>query len=266
MSPFAHGGDNKAGNATLFRRQDIMCQNGAVVSLPFYAGNAFRGSLRDILADDFIKSLGMVPRRDRPPVNLWFFHVLYAGGALEEASQATKSVIKKMGDNGAAKATGIYEFRDNLPNISLIGAAMGNRILSGRAMFADFRPQCKEYTTGDKPVDELFEWTFLTRHENHEDHEEHHGMIANTECLKAGIRMDGGIDMSEHISDLEKSALGRALEIVQGKGYLGAENRRGLGKVKIEYDNIPDSASYINYLKNNKDKIIDYLKEVDALA
>lgn len=30
LAPFTHGADNKAGNATLFRRQDILCTNNAM--------------------------------------------------------------------------------------------------------------------------------------------------------------------------------------------------------------------------------------------
>jgi hypothetical protein len=266
LSPFAHGGDQKAGNATLFRRQNIMCSNGAMLSLPFYAGNSLRGQIRDMLADDFIQSLGMKPRKDVPPVMLWFFHVLYSGGALEESGSDLKALMSKFGNNGAVRAGGILEFRDTIPHLSVLGSAMGNRILEGRAMFSDFRPRCKEYGTGEKDAAELFEWTFITRREDHEEHIEHHGMIANTECLKAGNIMDGGIDVYGHASDLERSAIGRGLELIQERGMLGAENRRGLGSVNVEVGNMPDSSPYNQYISDNKAKIIEYLKEVNAIA
>lgn len=265
LSPFAHGGDNKAGNATLFRRQTILSDIGSILELPFYSGNAFRGTMRDILADHLLKSLGFTPRRDKPPVNLWFFHVVYAGGVLEESGGNLKSVMEKLGKNGAIKSGGIYEFRDTLPHLSLLGAAIGNRILSGRASFGDFRPRCVEYGTGDKLSHELFEWTFITRREDHEEHEEHHGMIANTECLRTGVVMDGGIDISEHISELEKSALGMGLKLLSDMGKLGAENRRGLGSVNITVENMPDTSPYETYLAEKKKEIIKYLGEIDAI-
>ena len=129
LSPLAHGADAKAGNATLFRRMQVLSTTGAVLSLPFFAGNALRGQMRDILADDLIKALGLIPRRDKPPVALWFFHALYAGGALEENSEAAKNLKKELGGDGTVKAQGIHEFRDTLPGLSLLGCALGNRIL-----------------------------------------------------------------------------------------------------------------------------------------
>lgn len=265
LTPFAHGGDNKAGNATLFRRQTILSDTGSILTLPFYAGNALRGTMRDLLADHLLKSIGLTPRRDKPPVNLWFFHVIYAGGVLEESGGALNSVMSKLGKNGAVNAGGIYEFRDILPHLSFLGAAIGNRILSGRGCFGDFRPQCIEYGTGKKPSHELFEWTFLTRREDHEEHDEHHGMIANTECLRAGVVMDGGIDISEHASDLEKSALGTGINLLVKTGKLGAENRRGLGIVEISAEKLPDCTLYENYLIENAKKIKKYLEEIDAI-
>lgn len=266
LSPFAHGADSKAGNATLFRRQDILCANNAMLSLPFYAGNALRGTIRDLLADHFISSLGLTPRRDAPPVALWFFHALYAGGALEETNTKTKAIIAKLGNNGSVKSGGIKEFRDMLPGLSLLGSAMGNKILAGRCNFNDFRPRCIEYDSGESSAAELFEWTYLTRREDHEDHIKHHGMIAHTECLKAGVIMDGGIDMSTHINELEKSSLGMGLQLAKQKGKLGAENRRGLGNVRIDISNHPDCTEYESYLKNNKSNIIKYLGEINAIA
>ncbi len=265
VSAFAHGGDNKAGNATLFRRQSVLSDRGKLLLLPFYSGNALRGTMRDLLADHFLSSIGLIPRRDNPPVILWFFHVLYAGGVLEESGGALKAISDKLGKNGAIRSGGVYEFRDTLPHLSLLGAAMGNRIISGRAMFGDFRPRCQQYGTGEQDVSELFEWTFITRREDHEDHEVHHGMIANTECLRSGVIMDGGIDVSGHISDLEKSALGMGLKLLQEKGKLGAENRRGLGSVDIVIDNLPEPELYEDYLAENKKRILAYLEAINAI-
>ena len=263
LSPLSHGGDTKAGNATIFRRCQILSTVGSVLSLPFYGGNALRGKMRDLLADHFSKALGLEPRRDKPPYNLWFFYALYCGGALESKANA---ISKEIGDR-ALKPEGIYQLRDTLPALSLLGAALGNRIISGRVNFGDLRPRCKEWGTGELDSATLMEWTFLTRHEDLENYQdgEHHGMIANTETLKAGTVLDGGIDMDNHISDLEKSALGMGLKLLQDEGYLGANNRQGLGKVKIEIENMPDPSLYEEYLKKNQSSVLDYLESVDAI-
>jgi len=267
MSPLAHGSDQKAGNATLFRRMDVMT-DGGVATLPYYAGNPIRGEIRDLLADHFLNSLGIGRSRSKPKVELWFFHALYAGGALEENSKSGKALAEYIGKNGAVKADGIYMFRDTFPALSLLGTALGNRILCGRAKFADYRPQCKQWGSGDGDVSELFEWCFLTRREDHEGHEdgENSSMIANTECLKIGTKLTGGIDIDTHISELEKSALGLGLKLLKDKGYIGANSNRGFGRVNIDIDNIPDDTLYIEYLKNNKDKIIEFMRDIYAYS
>jgi hypothetical protein len=109
------------------------------------------------------------------------------------------------------------------------------------------------------------EWTFLTRREDHEDHEEHHGMIATTECLRAGTSLLGGIDIDTHASDLEKSALGLGLALWQKRAMLGGENRRGLGRAVITIDGAPDPTMYHEWLAANKDNVLAYLTKIGAL-
>jgi hypothetical protein len=152
--------------------------------------------------------------------------------------------------------------------LSLLGTALGNRVISGRVNICDCRPQCQEWGNGELSVGDLFEWTYLTRREDHENHAQgdNSSMIANTECLKAGTMLTGGIDVSEHATDLEKSCLGMGLQRLQQSGYLGAENRRGLGQVKIEMENAPDAALYETYLSANCSKILAYLEEIGAIT
>jgi len=267
LSPLAHGADTKAGNATIFRRMQVLSTTGQVLSLPFYAGNALRGQMRDLLADHFLQALGLTPRKDDPPCNLWFFHALYAGGALEENSAQAKALSAKLGGNGAVKAEGVHELRDMIPPASVLGTALGNRVSSGRVNFCDFRPQCVEWGNGDIPVGNLFGWTYLTRREDYENHEQGHNssMIANTECLKAGTVLKGGIDISAHATDIERACLGKGLSLLQESGYIGAENRRGLGQVQMEIEGLPDTLKYDEYLGKNRLRILEYLEEIGAI-
>ena len=264
QAPLAHGGDNKAGNATLFRRGQVLSTTGKVLDLPFYAGNALRGQMRDLLADHFVSAMGLKPSKSQPPIALWFFHGLYAGGVLETGG-AMRDLMKQLGDNGAIRADGISVFRDKLPALSALGVALGNRVLPGRLQVADLRPRCAEWGTGETPAAALMEWTFLTRREDHEAHTDNHSMIANSECLRTGVVMDGGIDIDTHASELERSAIGWGLEMLKGRGMLGAENRRGLGKVSILYDRQPDPRPYLQWIDTNKPFIIDYLNSIGAL-
>lgn len=268
LSPLAHGADTKAGNATLYRRMQVLSTSGGILSLPFYAGNAFRGQMRDLLADDFLHRLGLNARWDRPDIHLWFFHALYSGGALCEASGADKAIRARLGGNGSVRAERIHEFRDMFPALSLLGCALGNRILPGRMQVSDLRPVCRQWGFGDDAPDagSLYEWVFLTRHEDYESHEEHTGMIATCECLKAGTRLEGGIDVWIHAGDLARSALAHGLHLMQQKGYIGSDSRRGLGRVAIEHDCAFDPEFYVAYLAENRERILAYMVDINAIG
>lgn len=266
LTPLAHGGDAKAGNATLFRRMNVLSTTGQVLSLPFYSGNAMGGMLRDALADHLLSSIGLAPRRDKPPVALWFFHTLYAGGALSENAESTKAMAARFGKAaGALRTDGLREFRDILPSVSLLGCALGNRVLCGRVQFGDLRPRCKEWGNGDADAAKLLEWTYLTRREDLETHDEHSGMIATTETIKAGVKLEGGVDIDMHCQPIERAALARGLLLIQQRGRIGAENRRDLGGVAIEFRDLPDPAPFDQFLSDRKADILKYLEETKAI-
>ena len=269
LSPLAHGADAKAGNATLFRRMTAITSTGQTISLPFYAGNALRGQVRDLLADHLLLSLGLLPRRDQPPCALWFFHTIYAGGALEENSAATKALNALFGKaQGALRTDGLREFRDMLPAVSALGCALGNRVLCGRAQFGDLCPQCAQWGTGDADVASLMEWTYLTRREDYEgrsNQDEHTGMIATTETLKAGVVLDGGVDIDLHCQPVERAAIARGLLLLQERGRIGAENRRDLGSVEIEFTGMPVPDAYDQFLVDNKARILEFLGKIGAV-
>lgn len=261
LTPLAHGDEGKAGNATLFRRGLAALANGQVMPLPFYAGNALRGQLRDLLADDLVAALGL----GKKSLSLWFFYCLYSGGALEENSKAITKITKMLGDHGTLITDGLRSFRAHLPSLSLLGLAVGNRILPGRLCVGDARPQCYEWRLGNTPVSELMDWQFLTRREDDEAHNENHSMIATTECLRVGTVLEGGIDLLGHIQPLEAAALGRGLKLLAEKGRLGAENRRGFGKVDLVCEQAPDPAPYTDYLTEHKLEILEYLQQIGAI-
>jgi len=279
LSPLAHGDDMKAGNATLFRKMDVLYSNGSRGQLPFYSGNALRGQMRDLLAKHFLDAVGLDSSMTAPGVNLWFFHALYAGGALEEGSKV-KLFMTETGDHGATKADGIMLFRDTLPALSLLGSAIGSRIISGRVNVCDLRPECKQWGHPESiDVSALYTWEFLTRRDDFDGRNNEssvteegeikkavksHNMIANTQCLCPGSILHGGFVLSDHISDLEKSALGVGVGLLENHSFLGAENRRGFGQVKISSGNKPDGELYEKYLSENKDEIRGYLEKIGA--
>jgi len=271
LSQVAHGADHKAGNATLFRRQDVLTDTGAVLELPFYAANSIRGQLRDLLADHFLATLGITTQRDKPVVEQWFFQAIFSGGALEEKGSATmKKLSKTMGSNSAIRTDGIRMFRDHLPGLSLLGCSIGNKILPGRIQVGDLRPVCVEWGTGETPASQLLTWTFLTRRDDRENKgegEEHSGMIATTEVLMTGARLVGGIDMDAHASEMERNALSCALQLFKARGLLGAETRRGMGRIEVELGAMPgDAEAYTEYLTSNAAEIKAFLASIGALV
>jgi hypothetical protein len=278
-SPLAHGDDAKAGNATLFRKMDVIYKNGTRGSLPFYSGNALRGQLRDVLASHFLATIGISSSTTNPAVELWFFHALYAGGALEEGSKV-KLFMTETGDNGSARAIGINRFRDMVPCLSLLGSAIGARIISGRVNVCDMRPECKQWGSENSPdVNSLYTWEFLTRRDDYdgrnsessvdengkiEKAEKSKAMIANTQCLVPGTVLLGGIMFSDHANEIERSAIGLGLSIMSARGFLGAENRRGFGRVALEFSGAQSGDAYENYLRDHRDEIVSYLGEIGA--
>ena len=267
LSPLSHGSDEKSGNATLFRRMAVLCQNDKVLYLPFVSGNSIRGIVRDLLADDLLSRLGIEARRDKPNIALWFFHALYSGGALEEGGN--KLLDNCLGKAGASKAEGIKEFRTMFPVLSALGSALGSRILSGRAgaKFGDWKPECREWNNGNDNVgvDSLFEWLYLTRREDHEGHDDHRGMIANTEVLKEGTVLIGGVDFDRTAPVMERAVIEHGLMLLEKHGYIGANNRQGYGKVNI---GTPDpkwcvlADDYVDYIETNKNDILKYIEKI----
>lgn len=257
-SNLSHGGEGNTGNSMLFRRQTVA----PGLALPIYAGNALRGQIRDILAQHLVDTIGK-----EYLLETWFFHTIFSGGALVEAGKS-KGIEAKLGSKGTTKGDGIREFRNTLPMLSLLGCAVGARILSGRICVGDFRPRCREWGTGEASAQSLFVWEFLTRrddNESRESDEEHQGMIANTECLKVGTMLDGGIDISKHASEIEISALAFALDKLQ-YAYIGGGNRRGFGRIRVERSDTLDASLYVQNINDNRNEIISYLGDIGAIT
>jgi hypothetical protein len=281
MQSLSHGSDERAGNVTLFRKFSPL---GCDVKIPFYSGNAIGGIMRDLLADHFTESIGLQKSKSSPPYRIWFFHLLYSGGILGEGA-ISKEFEKKLGGSaaGALKSSGVNEFRNLFPFMSLLGC-VGKTPLEGRAYINNLYPQCKELSTGTFSAPELMCWEFLTKRDDFEgrssaseikkkkesdndvdESESNKSMIVNTECLRANVVLEGGVDISRHTTEIETGALGQGLKMLQELGYLGAGKRRGVGNCIIQYSNIPDEKPYLSFLEKEKDNILLYLKDIGAL-
>jgi hypothetical protein len=272
----AHGDDAKAGNAQLFRRCDVR----GGLRLPFYSGNAIGGAMRDLLADHYLQALGIRLDKAEPAVNIWAFHLLYSGGIM--ADGAIPKEFERVLTGAAAgtmRSDGVRQLRNMIPFFSMMGG-IGKTPMEGYAYINDLRPQCIEWGTGDTSVNDLMSWRFIARRDDFEGRTSkaqleagdsqaetaNTSMLANTECLAEGVVLEGGIDVSDHMTEIEMSALARGLLLLQEHGYLGGKKHRGYGRVNIEYQTsiTLDPKPYDDYLQAHKEVIINYLQVIGA--
>jgi len=274
LTPLTHGGDEKAGNATMFRRMAVLARNGRPLLIPFYAGNAIRGQVRDLLADEFLTALGLTPSCSTPPVELWFFHTLYAGGSLTSEGVAPKKARKAAGINEQAESIDRRaDFRARIPMLSLLGMAMGNTIMDGKVDFLDAIPACLETGLGDTSYNDMLSWQFLTRRDDLDaPHDENTSMIANWEVLIPGVVLRSGVSTRPQITDLERSCLWSGLELLKKSGVLGGSVRRGWGRVEVSYtgmdgEAVGDAAPelYRSWLRENASGLREFLADIGAI-
>lgn len=125
-TPLMHGDGETLGNIRLFRSQKMVCADGRVRSIPVYSGNAFRGMLRDIAAQQLMQALDVsLPT----PV----FHFLTSGGSLSSGGNTI--------DIDQARS-----LRHKIPMVGIFGGGVGNQILEGKLKILQLTPICKETT------------------------------------------------------------------------------------------------------------------------
>ena len=278
-SPVHHGADEKDGNISRFRterRYSVLL--GRHVDVPLYAGNAWRGQVRDLLALDLFTRVGMSPREAAPAMA----HALFSGGAIESGSASN-------GSNAAMRTA----LRALLPCVDLIGGVYGNEPMDGVLRAADALPICRETADavahrvvpeiaadGDAAVrawaerlpwaEDLYETRQLTRHA-HRDLEGDGGqMLVRTEVIRAGTQWVHSVALAAKdrlLSPLTRSALGHALDLFVRSGALGAGNARGLGEfVTSGYGDAGDPEPYRAHLAAHAEEIRDVLRGVRSLA
>ena len=276
LQALSHGDDTKAGNAELFRRCDVR----GGMKLPFYSANAIGGVMRDLLADHFTQSLGFKVDRAEPVWATWFFHLLYSGGIMMDGFIPKEfERILTGASAGTVRSDGSRQLRNMLPYFSMLGG-IGKHPIEGYVYINDLRPNCIEWGTGDESINGMMGWRFLARRDDYEgrtskaqkeagdagEDTANTSMLASTECLIEGVVLQGGIDVSSHMTEIERAALYKGLNLLKEYGYLGGKKHRGGGLCEIEYvtEHTLDAKPYDDYLAKNKDEIIGYLKAIGA--
>lgn len=273
--PLVHGDENKQGNATLFRRRKT--SNG--MTLPFYSSNSIGHHLRVLLAEDFLKRIGLHQSTTDRRYMVWFNEFLHNGGKLGAAS---KEFCNRIGGtaNGALKSDGMRELRNMFPFISILGGnAKGS--FEGRIMIKDLRPVCLEWGTGEKRCSDLLAWEFGTTpdpfaassvskmeakkiEKDGREAQANSSMIYKFQVLSVGTELEGGFNLSPHSTGIEKSCFGHGIDLLIEHGHLGGKSNKGYGGCNITCKNKPDSKLYLDYLEGEKGTIMEYIRNIGA--
>ncbi len=255
LSPLSHGGFGPStGNAMNFRRVHLAGLKGNP-AIPAISGNSLRGVLRRIVMRDLIQNTAI--SATQVPIGKW--DKLYA--AIANGGHLT-------GSESRVDPQRIKRLRENLPPLSLFGAALYTWMLPGHFSSGWLWPRCKETvesglcTCGnDITAEGLIEEIGLTRHIEREFQDPAVSgvtpMPTTVECLSAGTVMEGRIVFLGPATEIEQSCVAYALDLVHQMGGKGAG---GLGRVSIEHQGDPEP--YKEWLASHGDSARDALIEL----
>jgi hypothetical protein len=247
LTPLSHNSDENFGTDVVFRKTKYKV-NDDFEEIPFLSGNAIRGVLRRLGAQDFIDMLGLEKLDEK------LYYILFAGGALEKADDSLE----------VAK---IKEMRLNIPLLSLFGTAFVSRIVQGKMKVGIGTLICKETNTftgenSDRSFYEFLDEIFYTRRDDLEDKESEakQQMKYSGEVLIPGTLLSHFFYLN-NITSLELSCFSRIIELFNKKSFLGGKSSIGHGLVELVYDWDLCSKEYLEFVKDNKRVIRAYLYE-----
>lgn len=110
-APLSHIGETISASSHLAQDQ-VLQPNGELVPVFAYAGNAWRGQLRDLSAAYMLDAIGS------PRLQLDAFHLLFSGGAIGGPQNTDIAQARRM--------------RAAMPHIAIFGGGVGNQILEGK--------------------------------------------------------------------------------------------------------------------------------------
>lgn len=254
QSPIHHGGDEKAGNQSLVRRQTYIVDN-APIEIPVISGNAIRGVLRRMIWDDLLTKVGYTL------TSMKIYHMLFTGGILEAVDSKDSGVI----DIDMKK-----KLRAELPPLAVLGTALGNQMFEGKLKCAIAQPICSElqaFLSDELPIQpttsiyELVSFDFMTRlddvKEARKEGEAAHQMLMNFEVINPGTVFVHSFAL-DNPSTVEKAVLARALNLWREHPWIGGKSGVGYGTVKINYE-LDDDSAYLKFIEDNKEKICETL-------
>jgi hypothetical protein len=226
QSPIVHGSfGSNAGNTVLFRRMALVNIDG-MPTVPVVSGNAIRGIARRLVMRELF-NLHDLNRETIQPDTAWdkLYAALANGGHLS-------------GSERSVNPTQMRQLREELPPLSVFGAALYTYILPGHASVGMAWLQCKEtkeaglVSSGNNHAEDCIEENGFVRHIERDQHDpELSGvtpMPVTVECLKTGSVLESHITFADHSTPEERGAVAYGLSQIS---VIGGKGSQGLGQV-----------------------------------
>ena len=264
-TPIFHGGDEKTGSSPILRSITMFIPTyGTFAPIPFICGNATRGKLRRLLMKNFCDLLEINPEE----LSTKLYHIFFTGGALESTDKTS----------GLIDLALRQKIRQLLPPVALYGAAIGNQMIPGKLKVGHAFPICEEYAQflpeelkkderAKIPVRTFTDESSQTRrddlHAERAEDEQATQMKVTFECFVPGTTFFHWWAL-EYPTEIESSCFGHLMNLFAKSPFIGGNSATGYGKVSFSYKpDFPDAELYLNFIKENKQKITDFLKELE---
>jgi hypothetical protein len=235
-SPLSHGGDGGGSNIQAMRKEDrVDLLTGETRAIPFVAGGAVRGVLRDLVMVDYLRLLGLTPQEIRPQLA----HALLAGGAIEAGAGM-----------GATDNEQRATVRRLCPPIDLLGGMVDGQLMQGALLVGDALLVCRETAVLVAPamgwsVEEArakaetlprADACLVQRHAVRSHHHEVPGpsqqMIMHVEALAAGHTLAHSLGLrTGQGTPVQRACVARMVGLAQEHGKLGGKGQAGFGDV-----------------------------------
>jgi len=237
-APLSHGGDGGGSNIQAMRREErVDMLTGETRSIPFVAGGAVRGVMRDLVMYDYLQLLGLTSQQIRAPLA----HALLAGGAIEAGSGM-----------GAIDNEQRATVRRLCPPADLLGGMLDGQLMQGALLVGDALLVCHETALLVAPamgwsLEEaraMAEQEALPRADSclvqRHAVRQHHGdlpgptqqMIMHVEGIAAGHTLAHTLALrSGRGTDMQRATVARMVKLARAHGKLGGKGQAGFGDV-----------------------------------
>lgn len=232
--------------------------------VPTISGNSIRGLLRRIVMHDFCKVVGIEKLSPK------MYHWLFTGGT-----------ISKGEGNGFEDIGRREELIRMCPMLGLFGSAVGNQTIQGDLKVGQARLKCIENGNGDLSYHDQIEVVFGTRLDSSKlendiqiegEDTETHQMKYEYEVYSVGCEFEHSFGCTT-TNPLVLSAFGRMIRLFVEHGYIVAKSSVGHGEIDLSelydayenVDGISAQVDYLEYLRNNANKILGFWGIVQSI-